>query len=158
MACFVVRRCVFPGSGTQNGRFWGTEAGGEGGGRRLKGQRGNGVTGQRGTGASGRPEKGHQGKGASGKRGIAAGIYALRRQQHGRCGGLWGRPSSRPAVARGLKPCISRAARAGTFAESRKGLEGAGASGRPGPRKDKSHCRLGIIDYFCQVKSIRYVP
>ena len=91
MACFGVRRGVFPGSGAQKGLFWGTEVGGEGGGRRR--------TGQRGTGASGRPEKGHQGKGASGKRGTAAGIYARRRLRRGRCGGLWGRPSSRPAVA-----------------------------------------------------------
>ena len=33
-------------------------------------------------------------------RDTAAGVNGIRRLQRGRCGGLWGRPSSRPAVAR----------------------------------------------------------
>ena len=40
--------------------------------------------------------------GGRGTGGIAAGSRSLRRQQRGRCGGLWGRPSSRPAVAQTL--------------------------------------------------------
>ena len=43
-------------------------------------------------------------------RGTAAGIYEIRRLRRGRCGGLWGRPSSRPAVARyPARPCRSAA-------------------------------------------------
>ena len=36
--------------------------------------------------------------GGRGTGGIAAGVNAIRRQQRGRCGGLWGRPSSRPVA------------------------------------------------------------
>ena len=36
--------------------------------------------------------------GGRGTGGIAAGVNAIRRLQRGRCGGLWGRPSSRPVV------------------------------------------------------------
>ncbi len=39
-------------------------------------------------------------------RGTAAGIYEIRRLRRGRCGGLWGRPSSRPAVARYPAPAL----------------------------------------------------
>ena len=40
--------------------------------------------------------------GGRGTGGIAAGVNAIRRLQRGRCGGLWGRLSSRPAVAQTL--------------------------------------------------------
>ena len=39
-------------------------------------------------------------------RGTAAGIYEIQRLRRGRCGGLWGRPSSRPAVARYPAPAL----------------------------------------------------
>ncbi len=82
--------------------------------------------------------------GGRGTGGIAAGVNAIRRQQRGRCGGLWGRPSSRPAVAQTLLndgriasrpvnylPCLA--------ARSSRAIQ---AKMRAGERRDMSFARV----------------
>ncbi len=83
-AVFGVRKASFAGSGHQKGCFWGTQ--GE-------------FCGFGGAKAVGRQGEAGVGGGKQGW-GTAAGVNAIRRLQRGRCGGLCGRPSSRPAVAR----------------------------------------------------------
>ena len=120
MAVFGVRRRVFLGPGTQNALFWGTEGRFPGFGNpkwlllvyedeffRVRDPK-MACFGVRKAGGEG--ERDDE---APGLRDNAAGIYEIRRLQRGHCGGLWGRPSSRPAVARAV-PGAGRCPAGGT--------------------------------------------
>ena len=107
MPCFGARKGVFLASGTQNGCYWCTKMSFSRSGTPKCLVLGYGRQAEKAEAEGERDDE------APGLRDNAAGIYEIRRLQRGHCGGLWGRPSSRPAVARAV-PGAGRCPAGGT--------------------------------------------